>query len=217
MPGALRIEPIRARHLDDLDALFARGDPKQCQCAYLRMTGGEYDRSTPTEHRSEHHKAIRRAQRRGAAAGMIAYDHAGPIGWVSFGPREEYARLVASPVLQPVDDQPVTSVVCFVIAARARRKGVASALLDAVINYASEHGIATLEAYPVEWGDKRPSGASLWRGPVALYQSAGFTVTDTRRANKVARPQLIMRKSVQLLAPPSYREPRPEGQPPRRR
>ena len=56
---------------------------------------------------------------------MIAYDEQGPVGWVSFGPREEFARLVASRVLQPVDDQPVTSVVCFVIAARARRQGVA--------------------------------------------------------------------------------------------
>ena len=196
MPDALRIEPIKARHLDDLDALFARGDPRDCQCAYLRMTGRDYDHSRPTEHRSEHHKAIRRAQRRGSAAGMIAYDDAGPVGWVSFGPRDEYARLVASPVLQPVDDQPVTSVVCFVIAARARRRGVAKALLDAVISYAAEQGVETLEAYPVDWGDKRASGASLWRGPIALYESAGFTVADTRKANRTARPQLIMRKSL---------------------
>jgi GNAT superfamily N-acetyltransferase len=196
MPDALRIEPIKARHLDDLDTLFARGDPRHCQCAYLRMTGRVFDHSSPAEHRSEHHKAIRRAQRRGEAAGLIAYDDAGPVGWVSFGPREEYARLVASPVLQPVDDQPVTSVVCFVIAARARRQGVAKALLDAVINYAADHGIATLESYPIDWGDRRPSGASMWRGPVALYEGAGFTVADTRKANKIARPQLIMRKSV---------------------
>ena len=127
---------------------------------------------------------------------MIAYDDAGPVGWVSFGPREEYARLVASPVLQPIDDQPVISVVCFVIAARARRQGVAKVLLDAVVEYAAEREIATLEAYPVDWGDRRASGASLWRGPVALYESAGFTVADTRRANRVSRPQLIMRKSV---------------------
>ncbi len=196
MPDRLRIEPIKARHLDDLDALFVRGDPRHCQCAYLRMTGRDYDHSGPAEHRSEHHKAIRRAQRRGEAAGMIAYDEDGPVGWVSFGPREEYARLVASPVLQPVDDQPVTSVVCFVIAARARRRGVAKALLDAVIGYAAEHEITTLEAYPVDWGDKRPSGASLWRGPIALYESARFTVVDTRKANRTARPQLIMRRDV---------------------
>jgi GNAT superfamily N-acetyltransferase len=196
MLGALRIEPIKIRHLNDLDALFARGDPRHCQCAYLRMTGRDYDRTGPAEHRSVHHKAIRRAQRRGEAAGMIAYDDAGPVGWVSFGPREEYPRLVASPVLQPVDDQPVTSVVCFVIAARARRQGVAKALLDSVISYAAEHGIAMLEAYPVDWGDKRPSGASMWRGPVALYEQAGFIVADTRKANKIARPQLIMRRPV---------------------
>ena len=84
---------------------------------------------------------------------------------MSFGPREEFARLVASRVLQPVDDQPVTSVVCFVIAARARRQGVATALLDAVINYAGEHGVEPLEAYPVDLGDKRASGAEPVAGP----------------------------------------------------
>ena len=65
-----------------------------------------------------------------------------------------------------------------------------------MIGYAAEHEITTLEAYPVDWGDKRPSGASLWRGPIALYESAGFTVVDTRKANRTARPQLIMRRDV---------------------
>ena len=45
MPDVLRIEPIKARHLDDLDELFARGDPRHCQCAYLRMTGRDYDQA----------------------------------------------------------------------------------------------------------------------------------------------------------------------------
>ena len=32
MAGELRIEPIKARHLADLDLLFAHGDPRSCQC-----------------------------------------------------------------------------------------------------------------------------------------------------------------------------------------
>ncbi len=192
----LRIVPVTAARLGDLDTLFARGDPRICQCAYLRLTHRDYEHSSPAEHRAEHHRAVRRAARAKRTAGMIAYDDAGPVGWVSIGPREEFARLTASPVLQPVDDARVTSVVCFVIAPRARRQGVAKALLEAVIAYAAEHGIAILEAYPVDRGGERAPGAELWRGPRRLYEAAGFTVAATRQANATARPQLIMRHTV---------------------
>ena len=98
-------------------------------------------------------------------------------------------------MLQPVDDAEATSVVCFVIAPRARRQGVATALLHSVIDYAAEHGIALLEAYPVD-RDGRAPGAELWHGPRRLYEAAGFTVAATRQANATARPQLIMRRAV---------------------
>jgi GNAT superfamily N-acetyltransferase len=192
----LRIVPVTPARFDDLDELFARGDPRTCQCAYLRLTHRDYARTSPADRRSEHHKAVRRASRQGRAAGMIAYDDAGPVGWVSFSPREEYPRLVASKVLQPIDDQEVTSVVCFVIVPRARRQGVAAALLDAVIDYAAGHGIALLEGYPVDHGTERRASADLWRGPRRLFEAAGFTVVATRQANAIAHPHLIMRRTV---------------------
>ena len=89
--ASCRVTPAQ---LDDLDKLFARGDPRTCQCAYLRLTHRDYEHTSPAEHRREHHRAVRRAQPAGRAAGMIAYDELGPVGWVSFGPREEFARLV---------------------------------------------------------------------------------------------------------------------------
>ena len=191
----LRIVPITPVRLGDLDTLFARGDPRTCQCAYLRLTHSDYAHTSPAEHRDVHHRAVRRAARAKRTAGLLAYDDAGPAGWVSFGPRDEFARIVASPVLQPVDDAEVTSVVCFVIAPRARRHGVATALLESVVDLAAEHDIALLEAYPVDRDGPAP-GAELWRGPRRLYEAAGFTVAATRQANATARRQLIMRRTV---------------------
>ena len=191
----LRIVPITPVRLDDLDTLFARGDPRTCQCAYLRLTHSDYAHTSPAEHRDVHHRAVRRAARAKRTAGLLAYDDAGPAGWVSFGPRDEFARIVASPVLQPVDDAEVTSVVCFVIAPRARRRGVATALLESVIGFAAEHDLALLEAYPVDRDGPAP-GAELWRGPRRLYEAAEFTVAATRQANASARRQLIMRRTV---------------------
>jgi GNAT superfamily N-acetyltransferase len=191
----LRIVPITPVRLDDLDTLFASGDPRTCQCAYLRLTHSDYAHTSPAEHRDVHHRAVRRAARAKRTAGLLAYDDAGPAGWVSFGPRDEFARIVASPVLQPVDDAEVTSVVCFVIAPRARRRGVATALLESVIGFATEHDIPLLEAYPID-RDGRAPGAELWRGPRRLYEAAGFSVAATRQANATARRQLIMRRAV---------------------
>ena len=196
MAGELLIEPIKARHLADLDLLFAHGDPRTCQCAYLRLTHRDYGDSTPAANRSLHHKAIRAAQRRGEAAGLLAYDEQGPVGWVSFGAREDFARLVASRVLQPVDDQPVTSVICFVVAPRARRRGVAHALLAEVIDFADHHNLHLLEGYPVDSGGLPRSAAAQWRGPVSLFAAAGFVEVARHQANATARPQLIMRRAV---------------------
>jgi GNAT superfamily N-acetyltransferase len=192
----LRVESITPVHFDDLDVLFARGYPRTCQCAYVRLTSRDYTHASPAERKSVHQEAIRRATQQGRAAGMIAYDEAGPVGWVSFSPREEYARLAASAVLQPIDDREVTSVVCFVIAARARRKGVATALLDAVIDYAATSGITVLEGYPIDHGEERRASADLWQGPRRLFEAAGFTVVATRQANKAASRRLIMRRTV---------------------
>jgi GNAT superfamily N-acetyltransferase len=192
----LRIEPVRARHLDDLDLLFSAGDPRWCQCAFMRVTNQNWGSSKPEANREIHHRAVRRAARAGRAAGLIAYDEDAVVGWVSFGPRTDFDRLGASRLLAPVDDEPVWSVVCFVVAARARRRGVAGALLEATIDWAAEHGVAILEGYPVDTsGDRRP-GSDLWRGTLSLFEGAGFEVVATRRQNKSSPLRPIVRRTL---------------------
>jgi GNAT superfamily N-acetyltransferase len=196
MASQLRIEPIASRHLDDLDLLFARGDPRHCQCAFMRLTNTEDRASTPAQNRSLHHAAIRRAEAEGGAAGLIAYDDEGPVGWVSFGPREDFGRLANSTLLAPVDDKQVTSVVCFVVAARARRKGVGTELLDAVIDYARDHHLTLLEAYPIDHAGQRRPGADLWRGTLSMFEAAGFTEVAAGRQNAKSPRRSIMRRRI---------------------
>ena len=190
---SLRIEPIRPRHLDDLDALFATGDPRSCQCAYMRLTSAELKGSTPERNREIHHRAVAAAARAGQTAGLIGYDESGPVGWVSFGPREDFGRLTASRLLFPVDDQPVWSVVCFVVAARARRRGVAGALLGACIDWSRRHSVPILEAYPVDTSGARRPGAELWRGTLGMFEAAGFEVVATRRQHSRSAKRPIVR------------------------
>lgn len=205
--GALRIEPVTPGHVPALDELFVRGDPRNCQCAFLRMTADAFDAADPLARRDVHVDAIRSAHRTGLKAGQIALDDHGPVGWVSIGRREDFprldhTRLVAATAdrLPPVDG-PLWSVVCFVIATRARRRGVATALLRAVVDWAVDQEIAVLEGYPVDTeGEKRP-GAALWHGTVGLFERAGFDVVARHREPSAATTRAVVRRSVTQLRP----------------
>jgi GNAT superfamily N-acetyltransferase len=192
-----RIEAVTPANARDLDNLFARGDARSCQCAYMRLSNAAWSASTPAVHRDVHLEAIAAASADGRAAGLIAYDDDGPIGWVSFDRRDAYGRLSSSTLFRPVDERPVWSVVCFVVAARARRSGLAGRLLDAAVAYAREHGATRLEAYPVDTasGAKRPS-AELWRGTTTMFERAGFTTVEVRRRSKSSPPRPIMRRTL---------------------
>ena len=125
----------------------------------------------------------------GRPPGLIGYRDKVPVGWVSVGPREEYARLARSPVMKPVDDQPVWSVICFVVPAEYRGQGVAQALLAGAVAYAKKHGAKLLEAYPVD----RPSRSKddfMWFGAKSMYDKSGFSEVARR---KTQRPVVRLR------------------------
>jgi GNAT superfamily N-acetyltransferase len=200
--GGLRIEPVTPGHLPALDELFTRGDPRNCQCAFLRMSADAFDAADAEARREVHADAVRSAHRTGAKAGHMALDDHGPVGWVSIGPRADFprldhTRLLTSTAAELLDvDGPLWSVVCFVIATRARRRGVATALLGAVVEWAADQGIAVLEGYPVDTeGQKRP-GSALWHGTVRLFEGAGFTVVARHRDSPTATGRAVVRRSL---------------------
>lgn len=200
--GALRIEPMTPGHIPALDELFARGDPRTCQCAFLRLTAAEFDSTDAAGRRQAHLEAIRSAHRRGSKAGHIALDDHGPVGWVSIGPRSDFPRLDGTRLLTataaqvPAIEGPLWSVACFVIATRARRRGVATALLGAVVDWAGGQDVAVLEGYPVDTeGQKRP-GAALWHGTVRLFERAGFEVVARHRESPQATGRAVVRRAL---------------------
>ena len=119
----------------------------------------------------------------GDFTGLIAYRGRTPVGWLSLGPREAYARLSRSPVMKPVDDQPVWSVICFVVPAEFRNQGVARALLDGAIAFARRRKVKLLEAYPV---DKRgrSNDDSIWFGAKSMFDNAGFEEVARRKPTR---------------------------------
>lgn len=185
VPPRLTVRPLTPGRWGDLEAIFkARGCSvaRGCWCMYYRRSGAH--EPPPGKTRSQANRAeLKALVDSGPPPGLIGYRGKTPVGWISLGPREEFAKLERSPVMKPVDAQPVWSVICFVVPAEHRGQGVARALLDAGIEYARKRGAKLVEAYPVDRRG-RSSDDTMWFGAKSMYDKAGFVEVARRKAGR---------------------------------
>jgi len=182
----LRVEPLTPARWSDLEAIFkARGCAlaRGCWCMYYRQSGTRGSLPSGMSRSRANRAGLRALVDAGRPPGLIGYRGREPVGWISLGPREEFAKLRRSPVMKPVDDKPVWSIVCFVVPSACRRQGVARALLDGAIAYARARGASLLEAYPVDRTDRSKDDA-MWFGARSMYEAAGFHVVARRRPHR---------------------------------
>ena len=169
----------------DLETLFAaRGCSvaRGCWCMYYRRSGARDPVPAGMTQAAANKAAFKALVDGGAMTGVIGYRGRTPVGWLSFGPREDFAKLVRSPVMKAVDAQPVWSVICFVVPAEHRGQGVATALLEGAIAHARRLGV-TLEAYPVDRAE-RADDDSMWFGAKSMYDAAGFEEVARRKPQR---------------------------------
>lgn len=150
---------------------------------YYRRSGSQ-GQAEPWGQSAERNKAqLKALVAAGRPPGLIGYRGKVPVGWVSLEPREAYAKLARSPVMKPVDDQPVWSIICFVVPSEFRGQGVAQALLEGAVAYAGKHGARLLEAYPVDKPNPSSDDA-MWFGAKSMYDKAGFTEVARRKPQR---------------------------------
>jgi GNAT superfamily N-acetyltransferase len=167
----LDFHPLTPERWEDFELLFGkRGACAGCWCMYWRMKRSEFD-SLAGEGTK---KLIKELVDGGGVPGILAYQNGEPVGWCSFGPRDDFPTLQRSRILKPLDDQPVWSVVCFFVKSRSRRKGVTVHLLHAVIDYVRQKGGKTIEGYPVEPKKDKISPAFAYTGLASAFTQAGF-------------------------------------------
>jgi GNAT superfamily N-acetyltransferase len=178
--GQLDMRPLTKDRWDDFVELASRPGAsilRHCWCTYYRKI------SSRGASAARNKQAMRSLVASGTVPGLIAYRDGRPVGWISVGPREEYRRLENSPIMKPVDDKPVWSIVCFFVDARERGNGVAEALLRGAIDYARSQGATRLEAYPVDKRE-RSNPLSMWFGAKSMYDRAGFQEVARRKATR---------------------------------
>jgi len=181
----ITVLPATPQRWPDLEAIFAaRGCSvaRGCWCMFYRRSGGS---GWPTggARAKQNRAALKALVDTGPPPGLIAYRGKAPVGWVTLGPRAEFAKLERSPVMKPVDGKPVWSIVCFVVPGEHRGQGVATALLQGAIAYARKRGAALVEAYPVDKADRSKDDA-MWFGAKSMYDRAGFKEVARRKPGR---------------------------------
>ena len=190
----LTVHPLTPDRWSDLEALFnAKGCSvaRGCWCMYYRRSGSRAQLPAGITHAQANRAELKALVESGESPGLIGYRGKVPVGWLSLGPRDDYAKLRRSPVMKAVDETPVWSIVCFVVPSQYRGQGVARALLEGAISYARKRGAALLEAYPVD-KPGRSNDDSMWFGAKSMYDAAGFDEVVRRKPN---RP-IVRRRTV---------------------
>jgi GNAT superfamily N-acetyltransferase len=186
--ATVEVHPLTPGRWGDLETLFeARGCSvaRGCWCMYYRISGKETGFTRPGDaQRERSRQALKAMAGDDPPPGLVGYRDGVPVGWISLGPREDYAKLARSPTMRAVDDQPVWSIVCFVVPSEFRKQGVARDLLAGAIRWARRRGVRLLEAYPVDKSHPSASHAP-WFGSKTLFDDAGFEEVVRR---KPARP-----------------------------
>jgi ribosomal protein S18 acetylase RimI-like enzyme len=177
-------KPLTAATWPDLEAIFnARGCSiaRNCWCMAYRKTGSS---PWPTKEIARRNRASLKALADDRKqVGLIGYRDGVPVGWVSFAPREDFARLANSQIMGAVDDQPVWSIICFVVPSEYRKQGVAKQMLDAAIAFCRKKKVQLVEAYPVD-KEGRTADSNLWFGTKSMFDQAGFEEVARRKPER---------------------------------
>jgi len=125
--------------------------------------------------------------------GYLAYLDGLPVGWVGVGVRTETPRLARSRTIPRADDLAVWSIGCFRIRPGYRRRGVATALLNGVIDAARRSGAPGVEAYPIDPGGRRVDAGFAYVGLTSMFDAAGFRRVLVTDATSARLPRHLVR------------------------
>lgn len=127
----------------------------------------------------------------GRAHGILVYADGEPVGWCQYGPRDELPRVEQNRAYRRFapsgDPDKLWRITCFVVPARYRRRGVASAALKAALQAIKRRGGGLVEAYPIT----RWEAYQKYLGTVSMFQKEGFRIVGP-----LGKDNVVMRKRI---------------------
>lgn len=158
-----------------------------CYCTFYHMDGRD-EMSDDITKKEDLRDLAARLIADGRMQGYLAYADGQVVGWCNAGDRDSFKRLVAEPNLWTAGiRERVLSVVCFIIAANMRRRGIARQLLKRVMEDAAAEGFIAVEAYPVTG---KGDAYIHYHGHASLYEQYGFLVYKKMDGYAVMRKPL---------------------------
>jgi GNAT superfamily N-acetyltransferase len=166
----------------DFETLFgANGACAGCWCMFWFMRKKDYDEKRK-DGRTK--KEMKKMVSENIQPGILAYHGNKAVGWIAIQPREKYSRLANSKILQPLDDKPVWSIVCFFVHKDYRKKGISVGLIKKACDFAASKGGMIVEAYPTDTKSKPAVPTFIYTGTEAAFVKAGFKEIIRRSATR---------------------------------
>ena len=180
------VEPATTSRWEDVQhALTGGGDGRSCQCAWFTLTNAEFNRTDADQRRD----LLQQEVDDDRAPGLVAYVDGEAAGWVRVGPRTVQRRIartrnIVTSTPEPLDDEYVWAITCFVVRKDHRGQGLNTTLLNAAVDFAREHGARVIEAYPVDTSEGPVPANDLYHGALSTFVAAGFTTTASAKPGR---------------------------------
>ena len=177
----ITVRPLKTDDWPSIVQLFGdKGACGGCWCMWPRVPrGGKLWQENKGKSNRDN---FRRLIRAGRVYGVLAFAGDEPVGWCSFGPRQDFPRLETVRALKRQSTDGTWSIVCFYILPRWRGRGVATRLLEAATARAFALGAREIEGYPVVPKTGRMPGVFAWTGVPALFERQRYAELDRPEA-----------------------------------
>ncbi len=171
MPEDMSFYKLTSERWADLEALFGpKGACAGCWCMWYRLKRADFE----SQKGEGNKQSMKKIVDSGLSPGILGYENQKPVAWCSIAPREEFSLLSRSPILKPLDDKPVWSIVCIFIAKSHRKKGITEKMVRAVVDYAKDNGAIIVESYPVDPVKEKYPEVFAGTGFYSTFKKLGF-------------------------------------------